>query len=167
MSMTIGEANAVNTLGRFLAQQARDPRQDDHRRSLAVGRPEAVAALELLLRGAHRALGAGLHPDEAPEVIPANPRPDERELTDQEAALFRRAFGGMPYLPSAGSHVQGLYREPRTIADVLAVLDGLATVLRRTGDEQAAVQTELLELRRDVDGMRRIIGTAWAVQGDV
>lgn len=66
MALSIGEANAVNTLARFVSG-VEDEYGDF---SVATSRADAIDAFRVLLKGAHKALGAGFTPEAAESLVP-------------------------------------------------------------------------------------------------
>lgn len=75
-------------------------------------------------------------------------------LTDEEQVAFARLFGSFPY--SGGLGVASV--RPKTIADALETVEALASRVRDAASRSADAQQELETLRRDVEGMRRVLG---------
>jgi hypothetical protein len=76
-------------------------------------------------------------------------------LTPRDMLLARQVLGRMPYLPLVPNHT--LY-EGATVRELVRILDGLAEVLTRYGEQATQTESELSELRSDVAAARRVLG---------
>jgi hypothetical protein len=83
---------------------------------------------------------------------------DSASLTDEDKTRWAMTFGSMPF----GAGLQTT-REPQTFADVTLILGRLAARLGDHGDTHNALAAEHANLRRDVNAMRRVLGTGGSV----
>lgn len=79
------------------------------------------------------------------------------ELSQIDAAKFRRTFANMPY-SGAVTHKIGVRSTPTTVDDVLATLDALTAVLRHVVARHTEADAALGELRSQQRAMRAFLG---------
>lgn len=79
------------------------------------------------------------------------------ELTEADIARWRMTFGSMPF--GAGLDIT---HDPKTFADVTLVLGRLAARLSGHGDQHNTLVKDHADLCRDVEAMRRVLGTGGA-----
>lgn len=82
---------------------------------------------------------------------------DVTQFTPEERQRVRNALASLPY---GGLALFGRAGDPENVPQLVHSLEGFAHALRGVAERSAKQEAELSQLKRDLAGFRRILGTA-------